>query len=209
MAGGTRPKQKQEIDTRVRILEAAAALLIRRGGAEVSMAEIAQEAGVSRQAVYLHFSDRGELFVALVQYVDEKRGLLAEVERIRNASTGIAALRAIVNLQARTNPEIWPLARAAEAVRRTDEAMERAWQDRQQHRYAGCKAIVKRLQSEGELREELPPHVAADLLWSLISLRMWEDLVQVRKWKAADYEKRISAMLLSVLTKEEPGSPLE
>ena len=65
------------IDTRGRILEAARNLLLKRSGGEVSMAEIAKEAGVSRQAVYLHFADRVSLFVALVKYVDEKRGLPA------------------------------------------------------------------------------------------------------------------------------------
>jgi AcrR family transcriptional regulator len=81
-------KHRQEPDTRSRILESARALLMKRQGANVSMEEIGRKAGVSRQAVYLHFADRGDLFVALVQYVDEKRGLADEVERLRNAPQG-------------------------------------------------------------------------------------------------------------------------
>ena len=188
------------LDTRVRILEAAIALLIKRGGADVSMAEIGKAANVSRQAVYLHFADRGDLFVALVQYADEKRGLSEDLERIRNAPSGAAALRAMASLQARSNPQIWPLARATDAVRRNDEALERAWQNRLQDRHAGCKAIVKRLVKEGSLRPDLSVTIAADLLWTITSLRMWEDLVLQRKWKAAEYEDRITDLLLRTLT---------
>jgi AcrR family transcriptional regulator len=193
-------KHRQELDTRSRILESARALLMKRQGANVSMEEIGRKAGVSRQAVYLHFADRGDLFVALVQYVDEKRGLADEVERLRNAPSGIATLQAMASLQARTNPEIWPLARAADAVRRTDQAVERAWQDRLRDRHSGCQAVVKRLADEGVLREGLRTDVATDLLWSITSLRMWEDLVIERKWKAAEYEAHITSLLLRILT---------
>ena len=190
------------IDTRGRILEAARNLLLKRSGGEVSMAEIAKEAGVSRQAVYLHFADRGSLFVALVKYVDEKRGLQEVLDTIRNAPTGIAALRAMAAAQSRTNPDVWPLARASEAIRRTDEAMEKAWQNRLQDRHSGCKAIVKRLAKEGSLREGLPVDVAADLLWTITSIRTWEDLVLERKRKRSEYEEYVSEVLLRVLTSQ-------
>src|SRR5215469_6536658 len=121
MAKKKKAKARSGLETRSRILEAASALLMKGGGADVSMAEIGKAAGVSRQAVYLHFADRGDLFVALFQYVDEQRGLAAELERVRNAPSGTAALRAMASLQARTNPGVWPMARATEAVRRTDE----------------------------------------------------------------------------------------
>ena len=200
MAKQSRDKAGDELDTRSRILEAAMALLVKRGGADVSMAEIGHAANVSRQAVYLHFADRGDLFVALVQYADEKRGLAGEKDRVRSAPSGVAALRAMASLQARTNADVWPLARATDAVRRTDEAVERAWQDRLQDRYAGCKAIVKQLAKEGSLRPDLSVTVATDLLWAITSLRMWEDLVLQRKWKPAEYEERITDLLLRTLT---------
>jgi len=195
---------KPESNTRSRILEAAANLLIRRQGAEVSMADIGKAAGVSRQAVYLHFADRGDLFVALFRYVDEERGLVAEVERIRAAPSGIAGLRAMASLQARTNPDIWPLARASDAIRRTDPAVEQAWQDRLQDRHLGCKAIVKRLDREGSLRKDLSMNVATDLLWTLTSLRMWEDLVKQRKWKANEFEDQLADLLMRTLTTSHP-----
>jgi len=191
-------------DTRSRILEAAAKLLIRRQGAEVSMADIGKNANLSRQAIYLHFADRGDLFVALFRYVDQKRGLAAELDRIRAAPSGIDALRAMASLQARTNSDIWPLARASDAIRRTDPAVEKAWQDRLQDRHLGCKAIIKQLDREGSLRKDLTTSVATDLLWTMTSLRMWEDLVKQRKWKPNQYEHQLADLLLRTLTPSQP-----
>lgn len=49
--------------TRRRILDAAKTLLEANPGAPVPMAEVAASAGVSRQALYLHFTDRTTLFL--------------------------------------------------------------------------------------------------------------------------------------------------
>lgn len=68
-------------DSRPQILDAALALIARRGEADVTMAEIAKAARVSRQAVYLNFADRGDLLLALVRYVDEKRSLVEELKK--------------------------------------------------------------------------------------------------------------------------------
>ena len=42
------------------------------------MGAIAKAAGLSRQALYLTFADKADLFVALVRYVDEQVGLVGE-----------------------------------------------------------------------------------------------------------------------------------
>jgi len=181
-------------------LDAALALIGRRTRAEVTLAEIARAARLSRQAIYLHFADRAALFVALVQHVDERRGLAAEITRVVNAPSGVDALKAMVATQARLNPSVWPIARAIDAMRRTDAALERAWQDGLANRLRGCRAIVDRMVTEGTLRSQLDADVAADLLWSMTSLRAWEDLVLERGWTAAQYEARITAALLSTLS---------
>src|SRR5260221_14250021 len=98
------------------------------------MAEIAKAARVSRQAVYLHFADRADLLVSLARYTDEKCGIKEEIRKIEQAPTGVAQLRAMASLQARTNPAIWASARAFDAVRRTDKAADRSCGDRLKHR---------------------------------------------------------------------------
>ena len=188
-------------DSRTRILDAAVALITKRGEANVTMAHIAKAARLSRQAVYLHFADRADLMVALARHVDERRGIPQEIQKIAAAPNAAAAIRAMVSLQARANPGVWPAARAMDAVRRTDAAAERSWQDRLEARLIGCRNIIKRLADEGNLRDGLNIDTATDLLWSLTSLRTWEDLVLGRKWTAQQYEQRMEDLLLRSLTR--------
>lgn len=187
--------------SRLRILRAALALITRRGGAAVTMAEIAKAAKLSRQALYLHFQDRADLLMAVVSYVDEQRGLTEHLQKVFDAPTGVAALREAVKVQARLNPSVWPIARALDAVRRTDEAAERAWQDRLARRLDGCRRIVARMRADRTLRKDLSAESAADLLWTMTSLRTWEDLVLSRGWSADNYECRLTATLLAALSK--------
>jgi AcrR family transcriptional regulator len=187
--------------TRRRICEAALRLVSASGGGDVTLAKVARAARVSRQALYLHFADRAELFVALVRYVDEQRGMPAAIAKVEHAASGVAALREMAALQARMNPTIWPLARILDSVRRQDNAAEQSWKDRLERRLRGCRALVARLEQEGSLRPGLDARVAADLLWTLTSLRMWEDLVLIRRWTAGQYEARLTDLLMHELVR--------
>ena len=181
--------------TRIRILEAALAL-VRKGTIGVNMVQIAKAAGVSRQALYLHFDDRAALYVAMVRHVDEQRNLAGAVERIDQAATAKEALFEAVAMQARLNPYVYPIAASVDALRRQDPALQRAWDDRLTHRLEGARAIAARLKQEEVLRPELSTDSAADLIWSLLSLRMWEDLVVVRGWPAGRYREHVEELLM-------------
>lgn len=165
----------------------------------MSLADVARAARVSRQALYLHFANRADLFLAVVRHADELRGIPDAVKRIEMAPSGVEAVKEMAALQARMNPAIWPLARLLESVRRQDAAAEQSWQDRLAHRLRGCVAIVDRLARDGTLRPGLDPAVAADLLWTLTSLRTWEDLVLTRGWTAEQYQARITDLLMRAL----------
>jgi AcrR family transcriptional regulator len=181
--------------TRQRICEAALRLTARQGGADFTLSDVAHAAGVSRQALYLHFADRAALLLAVVQYADEHRGLADAIQALQDAPSGVEALEGMVAMQARMNPGIWPLARVLESVRRADVAAERSWQDRMAHRLEGSRAIVVRLAVEGRLRPDITIDVATDLLWTLTSIRTWEDLILQRGWTAEQYEAHVTALL--------------
>ena len=185
-----------------RILDAALALITRKGDANVTMAHIAKAARLSRQAVYLHFADRATLMVALARHLDEQLGLPSDIRQVIDSPTGATMLTAMVSMQAHRNPSVWAIAQALDAVRRTDAAAERAWQDRLNARLQGCRTIVARLQAEGGLKAALDESVAADLLWTITSLRMWEDLVLNRGWSPQQYQKQITRLLLETLTQQ-------
>ena len=185
--------------TRARILLATLAL-IQRGGAPLTMIAIAKEAGLSRQALYLTFADRADLFIALLRYVDGQRGLVQEQAKIRAAPSGVDALLAIIDRQARWNPDYKPLADAFDLLRRQDPAAQQAWQDRQDDRLAGCRVVVDRIRDEGRLRPDLDPALAADLVWTTTSIETWDDLVAKRGWSAQEYRRWAGELLLSAIT---------
>jgi AcrR family transcriptional regulator len=188
-------------DSRARVLDAALRLIRKRGHATVTMAQIAKAARLSRQAVYLHFADRAELMAALARHVHESLGLPAAIQRMMSDTpTGIGLIEADVSMQARFNPAVWAVARAVDAVRRTDAAAARAWQSRLKSRLEGCRALIPLLQAEGSLRPELDPSIAADLLWTMTSLRMWEDLVLEREWSPEQYQVYVANVLIGALT---------
>jgi TetR/AcrR family acrAB operon transcriptional repressor len=61
-------KEKAEL-TRQRIIDAARQVFLSRGVSSTSMEQIAAEAGVTRGAVYWHFSNKTELFSAMREQV--------------------------------------------------------------------------------------------------------------------------------------------
>jgi hypothetical protein len=127
--------------------------------------------------------------------------LAKEIQKIVDAPTGAAALAEMVAAQASSNPDIWAVARAVDAVRRTDDAAERSWQDRLRGRLEGCRRLIARLDAEGNLRKDLDPATAGDLLWTMTSLHTWEDLVLQRGWTPEQYQLHITRVLLATLTR--------
>ncbi len=99
------------------------------------------------------------------------------------------------------NPGIWAVARSVDAVRRRDQAAEAAWQNRLRNRLATCRRIIKKLNQDGALRTGLNSDIAVDLLWTITSLRTWEDLVLERKWPAEVYRTHVMDILSRSLLK--------
>ncbi len=188
-------------DTASRILQAALACLRANRGSGLTMAEVAAQAGVSRQAVYLHFTDRTALLVALVRHMEEASGRAAGLAAIAAAPSARSAVTAMVAQQAADNPGHWPLARVFDSLRHDDAVAATAWQDRQAGRLGACRAIAERFHEEDGLAPHLSLETAADLLWSLTSLAVWEELVVGRGWTAERYRSHVTFLAVGALTK--------
>jgi AcrR family transcriptional regulator len=185
--------------TRELLLDAAAELLRAGGVPAVTMVAVAKGADVSRQAAYLHFEDRGELLVALVDRIDREHGLFADVERVRKAPTAAAAIEAAAEMQARHSPRIVQVARALDALRHEDDAAARAWSSRIEGRLAGARAIVDRLAASGGLHRSRDREEAAVLLCELLSVRVWDDLVNQHGLSAKAYVRLVTSTALATL----------
>lgn len=67
-------------DSRAAILEAAKLLFMQEGFRGISMRQIAEAVGVTKAALYYHFKDKEELFVAIVEeYLEAMSTMIDEV----------------------------------------------------------------------------------------------------------------------------------
>ncbi|MBT4933045.1 MAG: TetR/AcrR family transcriptional regulator [Rhodospirillaceae bacterium] len=189
-------------ETRNRILNAAWKLLEAGQGSGVRMSDIAKTAGISRQAVYLHFPTRAELLTATTRYLDEINNADERLMASRNAATGLERLEAFIEAWGNYIPEIYGVARALMAMEDTDEAAKLAWADRKAAIAHGCQAAVKALKNDGVLLQEHTIKEATDILFSLLSVQTWENLTQDCGWSQRQYVKKMKALAKKMLVAE-------
>jgi len=170
-------------------------LLEEQPGAGPSMGQIAQRAGISRQAVYLHFTDRAQLLLELTRAVDTAERTPDRQRRVDDAPTARAALAQAVALQARLKPRLHGVATALDALRRADPDAESAWQERERARLGRCEEVARRLAAENELAPQWSVPDAARLMWAVTSQRVWEDLVLQEGWSNRRYTRHITQLL--------------
>ena len=189
--------------TRRRILEAAKALIEAKPGAAVSMREVAQLAGVSRQALYLHFADRTSLMLEVSRWADSTLRTPARQRRIDQAPSAREALREAIALQAWLKPRLKGIATALDVLRRSDSAADAAWKEREHARLERCEQVIRRLRDEGELAPRWDIPAAARCFWAVTSQRVWDDLVIDQGWSTAYYRTHITALLEAALLHQE------
>jgi len=179
--------------TRTRILDAAWKLL-ETGGSKVRMSDIAKAAGVSRQAVYLHFPSRAELLIATTRHIDAVKDVDARLVASRAATSGLERLDHYIDAWCGYIPEIYGVGRALMAMQDSDDDARDAWTNRMNAVHHGCVAVVTMLCEERKLRPDLSVSRAADLLAMLLSVRGWEQLVEDRGWSQTDYVDEMKAL---------------
>ena len=184
--------------TRIRILKAAWELLETNPGVAARMSDIAKKAGVSRQALYLHFPNRTELFIATTKYQDEMFGVQDMLSKSRAATTGHERLDAFIEAWGNYIPKIFGVAKTLMVMQATDEDAARAWGERMQDMREGCAAAVAALDRDGALN--LDPEGATDRLWTLLSIPTWEHLTQLCGWPQERYIATIKRLALGGLT---------
>ena len=189
------------LQTRENILKAAIELLIGGQHKGVRMTDIAKAAGISRQAVYLHFSTRAELLIAATQYVDQLNAMDERLSASRAAQTGLERLDAYIEAWSAYIPKIYGMAKALMAMSETDEEAAQAWSQRMQDMREGCEAAVKALQKDKMLAPAYTQKQATDILWMMLSVRNWELLTAQCEWSESAYGKTMKRLARDVLLK--------
>ncbi len=191
---------RENLETRIRILNSAWKLLVGSHASAVRMSDIAKQTGISRQAVYLHFPTRAELLIATTRHIDEVKEIDERLAKSRSASTGLERLEAFVEAWGNYIPEIYGVASALIAMQATDEEAGAAWSDRMGAVRHGCEAAVAALERDGRLTRSLSTSEATDLLWAQLSVENWEHLRHRCGWTQARYiivlQQTLSAALV-------------
>lgn len=167
--------------TRIEILDVAWKLIAERG-AEVSMAEVAAAAGVTRQSVYLHFGSRGGLLMALVRRADDRFEIIERFREALEVEEAGARFAACLGAWLDFVPKIHPVARHLIRLRAEDPAAAAAWADRMNELVALFGGLVRSLRDEGALAPGWTAPRATDYLWASCSVQTWDLLVVDRGW---------------------------
>jgi AcrR family transcriptional regulator len=182
MSSGGRP------ETRTQILEAARTMFEELGYHGAGLAAVAKTAGVSRQAIYLHFPSKAELLTALHLHIFAT-DVLPVVERhpITAEMTALDALETMIAVDVEVISKVWRIHEALTTARRQHPEVEETLRPREDDRYGELLDRARRLKKEGELPPGMRPGALADMLWGLVSVGTYTSLVNERGWSLDRY----------------------
>jgi len=185
--------------TRRALLDATLELLESPEATHAGLERIAAQAGYSRQAVYRHFGSRAGLLKAALADIDERGGAEAAVKDVLDAQEATAVIDGLVAWWAGYVAGFAGVARSVYAGRGSDPALAAAWDDRMDALMGVCRLVIDRCAAEDQLRAGLERPVATEMLWGILSIPLWDQLIVDRGWSEAEYRERIGSMARAAL----------
>jgi AcrR family transcriptional regulator len=180
-------------ETRIQILEAARTMFEELGYHGAGLGAVAKKAGVSRQAIYLHFPSKVELLTALHLHIFAT-DVVPALERhpITDAMTAWGALDATIAVDVEVASKVWRIHEALTMARRQHPEVEETLRPREEQRYGELLDIGRRLEREHALPPNMNVDVFADMLWGLLNIGTYRSLVIERGWSLDRYTRWVS-----------------
>ena len=206
MAEGTRSytsqlRADQAIQTRRRIVDAAAELFAERGYAATTIDAVAAAAGVSRKTVFDSVGGKAQLMKLAYDFAivgddqpvplndrPEIADLLAEPDHAKRLAM-YAAL--VVSIDRRISA-IW---RALEGAAASDPEARRLHTTTIRQRRRGMQEAAQLFADAGALRSDIDADVAADLMWLYNDPSLYDKLVRQRGWSVAQFQTWLTEAL--------------
>lgn len=191
-------REEQAQVTRQRILDTARRLLVSGGYSQVTMQQLAQEAGVAYQTVYAQFGNKTQLAHELINcgfpHVAE---VVALLEDARDAGDPERWLR-VTGTFARRMYE--PCADLFRFMRESgDPALMTHYREVAASRLRRFAQLGPQLEQSGRLRAGLSGDVATDVVWLLSSPETYEQLVLDRGWTPERFEEWLATALVDLI----------
>src|SRR5215468_1818754 len=192
-------------DTRYRLFEAARKLLLKRGFHGVGLEDIAEAAGVSRQAVYKsHFASKADLLLELVRHVHVAENLDELTRPVFEAKTALEMLEATIQASVKIEARVHELSLVLAAAAVSDDGAAAAWRDRMELKRGALQGAVSRLAAEGRLRRGWKVEQAVDVLDSLLSVDTYQRLVTERGWTQEELIQKVQELSAGIFLVEPP-----
>ncbi len=202
-------RARQALETRRRIVAAAAQLFVREGYSATSISAIANEAGVAVPTVYATLRSKANILravVALTVRGDDEAAPLAsragwqEIEHRQDAREQLA-------LFARLHCQICDREAAVfaqlEAAAGADPEATQLLAEHDGLRYETQSRLARSLHRRKQLKPGMSAREAADIIWTLASERTFLALVRDRRWKTENYERWVAEQLVAALLAEQ------
>lgn len=199
MARIEEPLNQRSRRTRATVLDATWQLLEERASEHVTMTAVAERAGVTRRALYLHFSSRADLLLDLHAHVDERLDLAGSTRRILEAPDAVASLEAFVEHLSDFHPKIQRIDAALWRAKDTDPDVKSLVDRGMEVWLDACRWIAQRLADEDRLAEPWTVETAADLLWHFMFPDVLEHLTLERNWPLDRYRDLLTVILQRTL----------
>lgn len=193
---GLREEQAQL--TRRRILEAAGILFVQRGYSQVTMQEIAREAGVAYQTVFSQFGNKLQLATALCSlefsHVGETVAMLAAGRAAEDPERWLRSLGAFARRLYEPCAEILRF-----MLESGDPELLAQRRDIDARRLGHLSPLGPQLEESGRLRAGMTGTLAVDLVWSMTSPLTYEQLVLDRGWTPDQFEAWLGPALAELI----------
>ncbi len=188
-------RQEAASRTRSAIIDAATRLFAEHGYSVVTMATIAQAAGVATDTVYAVVGTKPVLFRLLIERAisgddspvtaeerDYVRAIRVEPDAARKLAIYAIAIR-------RIQERLAPLFRALQSAASAEPALAALWTEIGERRAGNMRLLAGELAETGSLREGVSIDEAADVIWATNAAEFYVLLVQQRGWGTERYER--------------------
>lgn len=200
-----RRRKEDALATRLRVLDAAADVFWKRGAAQASLSEVAQAAGVTRGAVYWHFSNKAALFLALTGRAesirrDRQRRLSNQAQHDPLGALRDGAIEALLTAAAGgAEARLYELAFLRTDLNDEFEAAHRLQQESEVRCSRSLEETLRAALARGQLPGTLDAELAAGAMYSYVTGLMRTALHPASKLDLASRAETLVERLLTGL----------